>query len=52
MYQLIYDFFGINGIPVDPNLIFIFVGSAFLIVLMTIYDMIVIFFRYLFGGRK
>lgn len=52
MFQLVYDFLGISGYPIDPNLVFVFVGTAFLIVLSTIYDMIVIFFRYMFGGRK
>lgn len=52
MYQLIIDFLGIQDMHVDPNLVVVFAGLGFIVILCCIYDFFMLLFRYIFVGRR
>lgn len=52
MYDVIVDFLGLADKGINPNLIAIIVFVVFLSVALTIYDILVIFFRFLMRGDR
>lgn len=51
MYEVIEQILGLSGHHVDPNLISIICAVTYLSVLMFIWDVLVIFVKFLFGRR-
>lgn len=52
MYQYIIEFLGIENMHYDSSLVTVICGAAFLVVLLTVYDILMLLFRFLFGGKR
>jgi len=51
VYDFLLDFLGLQGLHIDPNIIAVFCGVAFVVVLVAIYDIFIMLFRFVFGGK-
>lgn len=51
MYQYIVQFLGLESMHYDSSLIVVICGVAFIVVLLTVYDILMMVLRFIFGGK-